>query len=193
LRPLTLNTSLPVLAIGLGISLASCWGFTKERGEWNDKPREAYVPVYVQDPEASAIKSLPAQPIVESGKIYVRGNLLFQVEQLKGVHVIDYSDKANPVKLGFIKSRGCSELAVKGNYLIINNQADLVTIDISQTGQVREVARIRNAFPHFHIEQYHNSRPPEKGVYYVCPEYMSGEVSHWKLEKEVRGAYCYNP
>ncbi|HYE74157.1 MAG TPA: hypothetical protein VEF04_12540, partial [Blastocatellia bacterium] len=76
---------------------------------------EAYVPIYESNPSPNIIRATQPKPIVQSGKIYVLGNLLYQVENLAGVHVIDYTDRQNPVKLGFIYVAGCTDLAVKGN------------------------------------------------------------------------------
>ena len=132
---------------------------------------------------------MPVQPMVKSGKIYVWGNLLFQVDEFTGVHVINYSDKQNPVKLGFISIKGCSEIAVKGNYLIANNMNDLVTIDFSQPSQVKEVGRLKGAFPTYEYN-YQYAEPDEKNVYYKCPDLNKGDVLEWKLEKDVKGAYC---
>lgn len=151
---------------------------------------EAYVPVYSEEP-VTTISSTTPQPIVRSGKIYVWNNLLFQVELYRGIHVINYSDRSNPVKLGFIKVRGCSELAVKGTQLITNNLKDLVTIDISNPASVKEVGRIKNSFPMFYVQQLDFPPLPGNG-WYVCPDYSQGDVKEWKLEKNVKYAYCHN-
>lgn len=152
---------------------------------------EAYVPVYGVDTVVRYIKGIAPRATVNAGKIYVFGNYLFQVEKFKGVHVIDYSDKQKPVKLGFITSGGCTEVAVKNGYLITNNINDLVTIDISQIGAVKEVARIQNAFPHASYEMTRERMmPPETGKFYQCPDLSKGDVMGWKLEKNVKGANC---
>jgi hypothetical protein len=150
---------------------------------------EAYVPVYGVDSIQRVIKSMAPRETQQAGKIYVFGNYLFQVERLQGVHVIDYSNRKSPKKIGFIQSAGCSEIAVKNGYLIANNLQDLVTIDIRQLDSVKESARISNAFPHFYNEQ---SLPPQRGKAYVCPEWSKGTVIGWTLEKNVRGANCFN-
>lgn len=150
---------------------------------------EAYVPVYGTDSFTRTIKGGLPRQTQNAGKIYVLGNYLFQVEKMKGVHVIDYTDRKNPKKLGFIYSSGCSEVAVKNGFLIANNMDDLVTIDIRDLGDIKEAARIPKAFPHFFMEI---SAPPVSGVYYVCPEFSKGDVIGWKLEKNVKGANCMN-
>jgi hypothetical protein len=193
---LNIRGILPVMLIGMGTAFASCWGIS---GKDNLQPPqddiirdEAYVPVYGTDPVTHGIAAMPPQPIEQSGKIYVWGNLLFQIENLQGIHVIDYTDRQHPVKLGFIKVKGCSELAIKGYALITNNMNDLVTIDISKPGEAKELGRVPNAFPFYSANAYMTARPPEKGKYYVCVDFYRGDVVGWKLEKNVKGAYCFN-
>jgi hypothetical protein len=196
-----LTAAIPILFILSATALNSCYNY-REREEIPYTPmgdierEEAYVPVYGVDTVIRGINSLAPRPTVSAGKIYVYGSYLFQVEKFRGIHVIDYSDKKNPVKIGFITSEGCSELAVKNGFLITNNLDDLVTIDMNKKDNVKEVGRIRKAFPHYHYELYSSPRvmPPEKGKYYVCPDYTQGDVVGWKLEKKVKFANCYvNP
>lgn len=193
MRPLTINLSILVAS---SILLVSCFDYHKKNlppPNGGDVVRaEAYVPVYGADSgDVYKITSAPVRQTIKAGKIYVQGKTLFQVEQLAGVHVINYSNKENPVKLGFIKSRGCSEVAYKNGFLIINNLDDLVFIDVSDINNIKEASRIRHAFVQFYVDQYNNSRPPVSGKYYVCPNYYKGDIVEWKLEKNVKGAYCY--
>ncbi len=190
MTPKICHYSLPLLVIGLGITFSSCFDLRKRNIEPSEQIHaEAYVPVYGIDPAKHSIKPLPAKPTVNPGKIYVWGNWLFQVEQFAGIHVIDYSDKKNPVKLGFIEVKGCTEIAVKGTTLIANNMRDLVSIDVSQPSAVKEVGRIKMAFPH--LSYFEDYRPAEKQKWFVCPDYTQGDVIGWKLEKNIK-AYCYN-
>jgi hypothetical protein len=171
--------------------LISCWDFTRRPVEPVIQ-EEAYVPVYGFDTALRSVKNLVSQPTVKAGKVYVFGKYLFQVEENAGIHIIDYSDKAKPVKLTFIKSMGCAEVAVKNGLLITNNMNDLVSVNITNLQDVKEVSRIKNAFKNYYYDWYTNNRPPEKGKYYVCPAYNKGDVISWKLEKKVSNAYCYN-
>lgn len=190
-----------ISCICLSFLLQGCWGYTKnvdplpgQGPSPQEIQPEAYVPVYGSDTLLRGIYAMEAQPTIAAGKIYVYGNLLFQVENEKGIHVIDYSDRKKPVKLGFIRCKGSSELAVKGGYLITNNLDDLVTIDISRVDSVKEVARMKHAFTHYNVLRYMDMKmyyPPERGKYYVCPNVQDGDVIGWKLEKNVRNAYCY--
>lgn len=169
----------------------SCWDFNRKPIEPSIQ-EEAYVPIYGFDTALRSVKNLVPQPTVKAGKVYVFGKYLFQVEENAGIHVIDYSNKANPVKLTFIKSMGCSEVAVKNGLLITNNMNDLVSVNISNLQTVKEVSRVKNAFKNYYYDWYNISRPPERGKYYVCPEYQRGDILSWKLEKKVPNAYCFN-
>jgi len=169
----------------LSAGLSSCFGY-----RYKDIKDEAWVPVYSTE-NIHAVTSLPVRPTTDAGKIYVQGNLLFQVENLAGVHIIDYSDKAHPVKLAFVKCRGCSEVAYKNSYLVINNMRDLVFVDVHDPLHAREASRVPDAFPVYYPPHFTNDRPPQTGKYYVCPDYTKGDVVDWKLEKKVQAAWCY--
>ncbi|HEY0676873.1 MAG TPA: hypothetical protein VGD17_01260 [Chitinophagaceae bacterium] len=177
----------PVLLIGFGMLLNSCFDLRKRN--MDIVRAEAYVPVYGIDPVKRSVRFLSVQPVKDAGKIYVWGNLLFQVDLHKGIHVIDYSDRSNPQKIGFIQVHGCNEVAVKGSTLITNNINDLVTIDVSNPAQPKELARIKNAFPNAYDYQY-NYQPPERGKYYICPSQDKGDVVGWTIEKNIKGANC---
>lgn len=143
---------------------------------------EGYIPVYSKD-LASAKKIVvgPPRTIINAGKIYTVGSLLFQVEQDSGIHVINYADPANPQKLGFIKSFLCKEITVKNGYIYTNNMADLVVIDIRTWNSVREVKRVAGVFP-----ELNNQYPPKTNqwetVYFVCPNSIKGIVTGWKKQ-----------
>jgi hypothetical protein len=169
----------------------SCWDFNRRPIEPEIR-EEAYVPVYGFDSSLRAVKNIPVQPTVKAGKIYVFGRYLFQVEENMGIHVIDYSNKTKPVKLTFIKSLGCSELAVKNGLLITNNMNDLVSVNISDLQVIKEVSRNKFAFKNYYFDWYKGNKPPERQKYYVCPDYYKGDIISWKLEKKVANAYCYN-
>jgi hypothetical protein len=172
---------------------ASCWDFNRRPIEPAPIREEAYVPVYGYDSSLRVVKNETPQPTLKAGKIYVFGSYLFQVEENAGIHIIDYRDKTKPVKVSFIKSVGCSELAVKNGLLITNNMNDLVTVNISDFQSVKEVSRIKKAFKNYYFNWYDGfKKPPERGKYFVCPHFDKGDVIDWKLEKKVADANCYN-
>lgn len=138
---------------------------------------QAWVPVYVLKATARKVSFEAPRPIVQSGKIYAIGNYLLLVEKDSGIHVIDYSNRSLPVKIGFLRSLYCSEMSIRGQHLYINNLDDLVVINIASITSPVEVARVPGAFP-FPAGEY----PPQQGTFFVCPDPSKGEVIGWKQE-----------
>lgn len=108
-----------------------------------------YKPVLLQRSvfEKSIVLENP-QPIIKSGKIYIKGNLMFINDVNKGFHVYDYSDPKNPVRLQFIKVPGATDLAIIDDIIYINQAVDLVTITYnSETKKIDITNRNKNVFP----------------------------------------------
>ncbi len=117
-----------------------------------DKVEEKYTffrPVYHTRAEVkAAIKNDNNEEIRQPGKIFIKGNFLFLNEYNRGVHVIDFSDPAHPVKKGFIHIPGNVDIAVRGNYLYADCYTDLMCIDISDPANVRLAHFQEGVFPH---------------------------------------------
>jgi hypothetical protein len=137
---------------------------------------QTFIPVYLNVDVAQQVVYESPREIVHTGKIYTIGNYLLQVEVDSGIHVIDYTDRNAPVKIGFIRSLFCTEMSIKGDYLYINNLADLVVVDISNFNTPKEVNRIKGAFPK------QNEFPPAQNVFFECPDPSKGVVIDWKIE-----------
>ena len=84
---------------------ASCDPFNSNRIEPEPSPAEVegWVPVYASAEDVGTIASKDAKPIDNGGKIYVKGNTLYQVEVGKGIHVIDIQNPNNPHTIKFIQ------------------------------------------------------------------------------------------
>lgn len=152
--------------------------------------RSAWVPIYTIN--IAGIKTIttgPARPTVNAGKIYTVGNLIYQVEQDSGIHVINYANPSSPQKLGFISSFLCKEVSVRNDLIYTNNFSDLVVIDASNINNVREVARTVDVFPDLAL-QY----PPKPNnfttIYFECPDPKKGIVIGWQ-EKTIDNAKCW--
>jgi hypothetical protein len=143
-----------------------------------------YVPIYVSKEDAAFIGAAAAKPTVLPGKIYAWGNYLFQVEQNRGIHVIDNSNPQQAHKISFLNVPAASELAVKDGYLYTNNLDDLVVFDISDINSPRLVNRVENAFP-----QISQEYPPFNGVYFECVDPSKGVVVGWE-EKQIENPKC---
>ena len=117
-----------------------------------DKIEETYKvnePVYMAYDELRAsFKVAGAREIKQSGKIYFKDDIIFVNEYQKGIHVIDNSDPASPKVVKFIEIPGNVDLAVKGNMLYADSYVDLLTIDISDIDNIKEIDRDTNVFPY---------------------------------------------
>lgn len=170
--------------------LSSCW-------KWKiDPPNPAPIavkivwgnkPIYGIDTTAKKITYInQPQPVVIPGNIYVKGNYIFQIEVGRGLHVIDNNIPSAAHRIGFITINGCSQISIKGNNLYSNNYDDLVVADISDANNVREIGRVRGAFPEGR-RNYFYIQPIESG-YYECPRYDSVVIG-WR--KDSVKALCY--
>lgn len=91
-----------------------------------------YEPVYKTKAEVKAnIKSNAPAEIKYPGKIYILGHYIFLNDVDRGIHIIDNSNPASPVKKAFINIPGNMDIAVNGNILYADLYSDLVTIDIA--------------------------------------------------------------
>lgn len=152
--------------------------------------QSAWVPVYSTN--TAAIKTITAgaaRPTVNAGKIYALGNLVYQVEQDSGIHVIDYGNPSAPRKLGFIRSFLCKEVSVKNGLIYTNNFSDLVVIDAGNLNNVREVARTPEVFPDLAL-QYPPKLNPGSTVYFECPDPKKGIIIGWQ-QKMIDNAKCW--
>jgi len=86
--------------------------------------------------------------IANPGKIYLYQNWIFLVEKYKGLHLIDNTDPANPVRKAFLTVPGCMDVAVGNGILYVDNAVDLVAVKLDLTqGTAQEVSRRRNTLP----------------------------------------------
>lgn len=129
-----------------------------------------YSPVYLSYGELrNAVTSLPPRALVEPGKILVKGDYLYVNEHKAGVHIVDNSDPANPVNIGFINVPGNIDLAIKEDTLYVDSYVDLVAIDVSNHESVQESARLTNIYDYsnlFDNGEYYWGEPldPVQGV-----------------------------
>jgi hypothetical protein len=133
--------SLLILLLGCFVILTSAFDF---------EPYEESAYTAVLMTRADLEKSIAFQnsrQILEIGKIYKKDSWIFITEKYKGIHLIDNTNPASPVKAGFIRVPGCIDIAMKNNSILADNSVDLVTIEISQLPAVKVVSRVKNVFP----------------------------------------------
>ena len=140
----------------------------------NNIEYSAYEPIYWSRADLdSSIQLKPPQEIINSGKIYVIGDLLFVGEKREGFHVFDNSDLQNPKKIKFIQVYGSTDIAVRNNIFYINQATDLITIQYDFAEEnLKLVKRIANTFPEL--------RSPDGYIVHDVPE--NSVVIDWKLK-----------
>ena len=95
------------------------------------------------------IKAEAPRELRNPGKIYVFGQYLFINEKNEGIHVIDNQDASNPQNLAFWSIPGNVDIAIRGQYLYADQYVDLLTIDISDMQNPKEICRAEEAFQLF--------------------------------------------
>ena len=106
-------------------------------------------PVYkTKEAVMNNIKSGPSQAILQTGKIYIKGNYVFLNDVNRGVHIIDYTNPAQPNKVAFVEIPGNIDMAVRGNILYVDCFTSLVALDISNPLNVEKTKVINGVFPH---------------------------------------------
>jgi hypothetical protein len=143
-----------------------------------------YVPVYASQETITALAPGPAQPTIHPGKIYAYGAYLFQVEQFKGIHIIDNSDPQQAHKIAFLNVPSATEIAIKSDHLYTNNGNDLVVFNLANVMSPQLVHRIENAFPP--IDQDY---PPFSNTVFECPDPAKGIVVAWE-QKTLTNPKC---
>jgi len=142
-----------------------------------------YKPIYISDAEVRKIELQPARELKSPGKIYVKGDFLYVVENLEGIHVIDNKDPKNPIFLKFLKIRCNKDIEMKGNVLYADNGLDLVAINMANPESASVLKRIENVFPY-------TTFPPFENVKFECPDKTKGQVFSWEYV-ELENPKCY--
>lgn len=162
----------------LSILLLGCVG---EIDEWDSNPDfpagivPGYKPVYASD-EEMVIKVLGPQTMNETRKLYLYGDILFINELNKGIHIINFSNPALPIKTGFVKIYGNVDMAVKNGYMYVDQAGALVTLDIRNLGDIKVVNTLPNQL------QDQTLYPlMANGQYFECANPAKGRVVAWEL------------
>jgi len=112
----------------------------------------AYTPVYMSYDELRSSVKVSAKDqnieLKQPGKIYFNDNYIFINELHKGIHVYDNTDAKNPKHHAFIEIPGNVDMAIKDNILYADSYVDLVSIDISDFNDLKEISRVQNVFPY---------------------------------------------
>ncbi len=148
----------------------------------------AYTPVYMSYNELrSAVKVSTKDQNIElkqPGKIYFKDNYIFINELHKGIHVYDNTNPKNPIHHAFIEIPGNVDMAIKDDILYADSYVDLVSIDISDYNNLKEISRVENVFPY---------TLPETDYQYAIAKLdeTKGVVLSWEVN-EVTDTLRYN-
>lgn len=93
----------------------------------------------------SGFATMAPREIQTPGKILTYGNYLLISDNKQGIHVVNNSDPANPVKVSFINIPGNVDLNISQNILYADSYMDLLAIDISNPEQVMLAHREEDA------------------------------------------------
>lgn len=118
--------------------------------------------------------------IIESGKIYVYGNLILVNDISRGIHVIDNSIPGNPKKVAFIKIKSNNDMEVKGDFLYADSLMDLVVFDISNINNIKEVERLEDVFPSYPIW------PTDVDIFENGEPSVNSLLIGWTITEEMR-------
>jgi hypothetical protein len=106
-----------------------------------------YQPVTVNlDQMRKAVKMKSPRELHHPGKIYRKEPWLFISEAGEGIHIIDNSNKSNPVVKAFLNIPGCYDMAVLGNVLYADSYIDLLAFDITDVENIRQLDRQEDVF-----------------------------------------------
>lgn len=155
------------------ISFVGCQDKTFETYELNS-------PVYLSyDELREAVTDTLPLNLEHPGKIYIKGDYLFVNEVSKGIHVIDNSDPASPQVLRFIEIPGNIDLAIKDDILYADSYIDLITLDISDLSDIKEIGRVEDVFSY--------SLPPYESEERIdVVDQSQGVVVGWNTETVTR-------
>lgn len=96
----------------------------------------------------STIKFTDVQEMRNAGKIYVKDDYIFIVDTNKGIHIYDNQQPQSPSTYAFIEMPGVTDLAIRDEYIYINQATDLVALTVDFNSKNIQVnKRISNTFP----------------------------------------------
>ncbi len=168
-----------VFFFGMLLVFTSC-GKKKE-----DVVVQGMAPIYINPEDASLIYSEGPQAYENLGLPVKYGNFLFINEHLKGIHVIDNTDPANPVKKYFWHIPGNTRFTIYGDVLYADNSVHLWTIDISDYSDIKVLKINKDVYKQDDVYR------PENGYKgpFECVEIEKGALVGWEM-KELTNPKC---
>jgi len=147
---------------------------------------EGLKPIYITE-EENVVEVKEARPFEDLGKIVYAAPYLLINERFKGIHVINNSNPADPIKIGFIQIPGNTEFTLKNNFIYANHGNDLKAFQISDFAssstteiiELNETAEIKLVFGNVGDNAVTALFPPQYDGFFECVE-DNGIVVGWE-------------
>jgi hypothetical protein len=160
----------------------SCQDIVEQKITWIE-----FEPVYMSHEEfINSVQLEETRNLSNPGKIYFYDGYLFVNEVNKGLHIIDNSNPASPINVGFINIPANKDLAIRNEMLYADSQKDLLIFDISDLQNPQLIERIEDVF--------NNSANMAPGFTTQSVDASKGLVVDWKpvLREEVCEGNCHS-
>lgn len=128
------------------------------------------------------------RPLRNPGKIYSYKNYLLVNEIQTGLHIFDNTDPRNPIATHFLKIAGSNDVAIKNDVVYADQFNNLVVISLDSLAEVLDKKLIAEAFQNY---ANYDVSPPDKDVYYECPDPAFGVVVNWVADSVDYPCYKY--
>lgn len=163
-----LSFTLP--AVFFALTLFSCTDKeVKDIGE-----KQGLKPLYADPSTAFNISIKSERKLEKPGRIYLYQNKLLVNERGEGIHIYNVNDWNSPVYEKFILIPGNTDMAIRNEYLYVNNINDLVILDLSDNA--KEVGRIKSMFSNNSLDY-----PQNYSGYFECVDKSKGMVIGWEV------------
>ena len=136
----------------------------------------SHEPVYMSwDELRSSIKLEVPKESKKRGKIYLYKNWILLNEPNKGIHIIDNTDKSDPIGIYFINIPGNVDMAVRNDRLYVDSFTDLVILNFEHPSKVKEISRRKDVFDY----NPYQVTDTEMEIWGDAPEKEKGVVIDW--------------
>lgn len=153
IRPSLRKKNLAIMLV-LGSTALALGSYTQEPGcaryEGNNcvEQKRWGSPIYMDYAQLrSSVQIEESHPLMEIGRLYLYQSLIFMNEKNQGIHIIDNRFPANPTPIAFVRIPGNLEITIRGDYLYADSYVDLVTLDLTDISNIREIKRETDIFP----------------------------------------------
>lgn len=143
-------------------------------------------PVYISE-EENFVAMLEPRAFGTLGKIVYTDSYLLINERFRGIHIVDNSNPADPVKINFIQIPGNTDFTVKNGFLYANHGSDfkafqfgLETTGLSLGFQLEETCVLPEFFANGEENTLAGLVPPDYSGFFECVDPDKGIVVNWE-------------